>query len=168
VTDAGEESTSLSEHDIDVVREAVTMALYISLSLLAVFVALPAGVLKDAPSVALTVGLTAVGLVLAHQVAFRLSTQLVHRGVIDPQSRRLLSAQLIGGGAVTVLAILPTLIFGSGAIVWTGVLLVGVVAVVGYLAARSVPRSRIRSLLYAGIVVAIVEGVLLVKGLASH
>jgi peptidoglycan/LPS O-acetylase OafA/YrhL len=57
-------------------REAVTMALYVSLSLLAVLVALPPGSsLGNDRHLALTILITAVALLLAHQVAFRLSTR---------------------------------------------------------------------------------------------
>ena len=144
------------------------MALYISLSLLAVLVALPTGTLADTASVALTVGLTAVALVLAHQVAFRISTRLVHHGILDAQARRLLAAQLAGGAAVTVVAVAPVLIFGPDAIAWTGLLLVAFVAVVGYIAARSVPVGRLRATLYSLGVVAMIGIILLVKGLIAH
>ncbi|MGA8046953.1 MAG: hypothetical protein WCA30_11885 [Dermatophilaceae bacterium] len=40
--------------------------------------------------------LTALGLVLAHQLAFRLSTRLLNRGVLDPDSLVILKAQLLG------------------------------------------------------------------------
>ena len=60
--------------------------------------------------------LTTVGLVLAHQVAFRMSSQLVAPGSkLEPLAPAMLRAQLIGGGAVTLLAVLPIMIFGPEA-----------------------------------------------------
>ena len=157
-----------SEEDIEVLREAVTMALYISLSLLAVLAAVPGEILQQRSAVAFTVGLTSLGLVLAHQVAFRLSTRLLHRGVLSPAARRLLGAQLIGGLAVTFVAVLPIVIVGSDALPWTFVLLLGFVAIVGYLAARSVPMSRLRAVLYVAGVVVVALSVLIIKLLVGH
>ena len=150
-------------------REGITMALYISLSQLAVMVALPTQQVQDAANLALTVALTSVGLILAHQLAFRLSTRLVAKGSsVGAQDLRLLRAQLIGGGAVTVLAALPILLFGNGAYRVSLGLLLLFVMVVGYLAARSAPTSRPKSLLYVLFVGALVVGVLFVKNLVSH
>ena len=153
---------------VEVVREAVTMALYISLSLLAVLTALPTSMEAAAPNVALTVGLTAIGLVLAHQVAFRMSTRLVSHGRIDPGASRLLGAQLLGGAAVTVVAVLPLVVFGSDAMPVSFALLLSFVGVVGYVAARSVPMSRAKALGYVAMVVVVVAGVLAVKSLVGH
>ena len=163
-----ERPSARSEEDIEVLREAVTMALYISLSLLAVLAAVPGEILRQRSAVAFTVGLTSLGLVLAHQVAFRLSTRLLHRGVLSPVARRLLGAQLIGGLAVTFVAVLPIVIVGSDALPWTFVLLLGFVAVVGYVAARSVPVSRLRAVLYVAGVVVVALSVLIIKLLVGH
>jgi hypothetical protein len=74
-------------------REGVTMALYISLSLLAVLVAQPTSLAPGASeSPALAIVLTAVGLIVAHWLAFRLSTRLVHRGQVSAASVELIVA----------------------------------------------------------------------------
>jgi hypothetical protein len=139
----------------EVWREGITMALYISLSQLAVMTAMPAQEASANTKLALTVALTTVGLVLAHQVAFRMAP-------------RVMRAQLIGGGAVTLLAVLPILIFGPDAYLWSIGLLLLFVMVVGYLVARSAPYSRLRSLIYVLVVAVIVIGVLAVKSLVNH
>ncbi len=97
----------------EVWREGITMALYVSLSQLAVMTALPGQEASTDSKLALTVALTSVGLVLAHQVAFRMSAKLVAQGSkLDALAPRLLRAQLLGGAAVTVLAVLPIVLFG--------------------------------------------------------
>ena len=163
---------ALDEHErerTEVWREGITMALYVSLSQLAVMTALPAQEASVDTKLALTVALTSVGLVLAHQVAFRMSSRLVAPGsTLEPLAPRLLRAQLLGGAAVTVLAVLPILLFGPAAYSWSIALLLLFVMVVGYLVARSAHRSRARSLVYVAVVGVAVIGVLLVKSLVSH
>ena len=153
----------------EVWREGITMALYISLSQLAVMTAMPAQEATAKTTLALTGALTTVGLVLAHQVAFRMSAKLVAPGSkLEPLAPRVLRAQSVGGGAVTLLAVLPILVFGPEAYLWSIVLLLLFVMVVGYLVARSAPHSRIRSLLYVAVVASVVIGVLAVKSLVNH
>ena len=47
---------------------------------------------------------TSIGLLIAHQLAFRLSARLAH-GKLASEHAELLAAQLIGGLAVTVVAV---------------------------------------------------------------
>jgi hypothetical protein len=152
-------------------HEGVTMALYISLSLLAVLVAQEETSLAPGASAspAVAVVLTSVGLILAHQLAFQLSTRLVHRGQLSPASVELLGAQLIGGLAVTVVAVAPVLLIDRpGGVLAAELLLLAFIAGVGYVAARSVPLSRPRALAYVGVVVVLALAVLWVKGLVHH
>ena len=150
-------------------REGLTMALYISLSQLAVLAALPSDAVTAGSTLALTIALTSVGLVLAHQVAFRMSSRLIAEGSrLAPVAPRILRAQLAGGALVTLLAVLPVLLFGPGAVRWSALLLLLFVLGVGYLVARSAPMSRARSLLYVAGVAVVVIGVLAVKSLVGH
>lgn len=150
------------------VREAVTMALYISLSLLAVLVALPKESAAESDDLWLTILLTAVALLLAHQLAFRISTRLVNKGLLDASGVKLLGAQLIGGLIAAVAAALPVLVLGSEAVRLSALVLLLFVAATGYRAARSVPASRGRALMYVGVVVLGVVAVLFVKSLVGH
>ncbi len=150
------------------VREAVTMALYISLSLLAVLVALPKASTAESTDLWLTILLTAVALLLAHQLAFRISTRLVNKGLLDASGVKLLGAQLIGGLMAAVAAALPVLIFGPQAVRASELVLLLFVAATGYRAARSVPASRGRALMYVASVVVAVMVVLFVKSLVGH
>lgn len=150
-------------------REGFTMALYISLSQLAVMAAIPATEAMQNDNLALMVALTTAGLVLAHQIAFRMSARLVAPGsVLEPLAPRLLRAQLLGGAAVTALAVLPIMFFGPDAYRWSMALLALFVLVVGYLVARSAPHSRTRSLIYVLFVAVLMVGVLAVKSLVNH
>lgn len=142
------------------------MALYVGLSLLAVLVALP--VRAAAEEVGLTVLFTAVGLLLAHQVAFRLSTQLVNRRLLDEAGRRLLGAQLLGGLAVAVLAALPVFLLGATGIWVAEFLLLALLVAAGYIAARGAGRSAARAIGYVVVLVVVVALVLLVKSLVGH
>lgn len=144
------------------------MALYVGLSLLAVLLAQPTDTAESESDLWLTILLTAVGLLLAHQVAFRLSSRLVNKGVLDPAGLRLLAAQSAGGCCAAVVAALPVLILGSSGIRVSVALILGFVALTGYLAARQVPTSRMRALAYVGFVVLLVLAVMVVKGLVGH
>ena len=142
---------------VEAAREAVTMALYQSLSILAVLLATPTPRAEDANiRVAITVFLTGLGLLLAHHVAFRLSSRLVNQGLLSDASLRLLRAQAVGGLPVVVGAAIPPLLLGAdiGATV-SEVLLLVLVGLVGYRAVRPA-RDRRQALGYlVGLIVAV-------------
>lgn len=164
-----EELSEADRERAEVWREGITMSLYVSLSQLAVMTALPAAETAANTALGMTVALTTIGLVLAHQVAFRMSSRLVARGSkLEPIAPRVLRAQLIGGGAVTALAVAPIALFGPSAYKWSIVLLLLFVMAVGYLVARSAPYSRLKSLIYVGAVALTIIGVLAVKSLVAH
>ena len=153
---------------LEVVREATTMALYVSLSLLAVLIALPIDTEDNRVRAGLTVLVTAVGLVLAHHLAFRMSTRLVNGGLLTPDSVRALEAQALGGLPVAVIAALPVFVFGEepGELI-AEIVLLAFVAFVGYRSARASSGPG-RSVLYVGGITLAVAGVLVVKLLVSH
>lgn len=154
---------------IEVIREGLTMALYVSLSQLAVLIAVPKSMVEADSRLWLQILVTSVGLVLAHQLAFRMSARLVADGSrLDPTTPRLMRAQVIGGGAVTLLAALPVLLLGPSYLWLSTGLLLAFVMIVGYLVARSAPTSRPRSLAYVVIVALVVVGVLAVKTAIGH
>jgi len=157
-------------HRRERIREGVSMALYISLSLLAVMLAFPrdAGP-STAESPALVIFLTALGLILAHQLASRLSTRLAHHGRLAREHLDLFAAQLAGGLLVTIVAVIPViLIDGHRGVIVSELVLLAFIAGVAYTAARLVPYSRLRSLLYTGGIVVLALAVLWVKGLVGH
>ena len=159
----------LPEHQAELLREVTTMALYVSLSILAVLIALPVvGNTDNRVQAGFTVLATGLGLVLAHHLSFRMSSRLVNGGLLSPQSVEALTAQALGGLPVAVLAALPVFALGEepGEVV-SEVLLLGFVALVGYRSARFTSGVG-RSLLYVGVIVAAVAAVLVIKLLAGH
>ncbi len=144
------------------------MALYVSLSLLAVLVALPSGSTAEAEHFGWTILLTAIGLLLAHQVAFRLSSRLVNKGLLDDESLRLLGAQTVGGLAVAVVAAAPVWVLGSSGVQPSEFLLIAFVAATGYRSVRSAPSSRTRALLYTAVLVVVIFAVVSLKVLVGH
>ena len=164
-----DEVTTSGAPSSELVREAMTMALYLSLSLLAVLVTLPRNDNDPAPVKASMILLvTALGLLLAHHLAFRMSSRLVNEGLLDDESVEALKAQALGGLPVAVGAALPVLILGE----WPGeevseFLLVAFVALVGYRSARA-RTSPARSLAYTLVVVVAATAVILVKLAVGH
>lgn len=151
------------------VREFVTMALYVGLSLLAVLVALPPGEKLSETNLGLTMLVTAVALLFAHQIAFRLSSRLVNSGLLDAEGRLLLVAQIAGGLAVALVASVPIFILGTDlGVLLSEILLVGFVALVAYVAARSAPSSRLRSWGYVAFIVLGVLALVSIKSLLKH
>lgn len=150
-------------------REGLTMALYVSLSLLAVMLAWPTPPGDGDRSPALTILLVSVGLIAAHQVAFRLSSRLFAPGSqLSAAHAQVLWSQLAGGGAVTALAVLPILLFGGSAYPLSLGLLLAFVLAVGYAVARSAPVSRLRALAYVAVIAVAVLAVLALKSLVTH
>ena len=146
------------------------MALYLSLSLLAVLIALPeVNPAEDNRfEEGLTVLGTGLGLVLAHHVAFRMSTRLVNQGLLTQESRDSLKAQALGGIPVAVLAAVPVFVLGEDPGEDVAIfLLLALVLAVGYRSARYSSRP-IRALAYAGILVLVVAAVVTVKLAFGH
>lgn len=156
------DEVATTPHERERLREGITMALYISFSLLAVLLATPTDYADDSRTgVATTLALTALGLVFAHQLAFRLSTRLLNRGVLDPESLAILRAQFLGGLPVVAIAAVPVLLFGGRTgVLLSELLLLTVVATVGYVTARSSGAAS-RWVLINVVAVIIVVGALL-------
>lgn len=153
----------------DRVREGVTMALYISLSLLAINGVAPTeAVPVDHAEVALYVVVLSVGLIAAHLVAFQVSSRLSH-GKPGAETASLVVAQLMGGAFATLVAVVPLLaIDGSTGVRVAEIALVALIAVVAYQGARIGSASQLRSLLYASAVVIVSSGVVALKAIAHH
>jgi hypothetical protein len=160
----------LRDHPPEVLVEGFTMTLYVSLSLLAVVVAMPTSDMHESTGeYAQLILLTVLGLVMAHLVAFRLSARMVHGGQLPEAAPEIIAAQLVGGAVVAVLAVVPVLLLGlePGAIA-AELLLVGVVAAAGYSVASRAGLTRTRRLVYVGGVVVLVLVILAVKAAAGH
>lgn len=152
--------------DVEAIQEAVTMALYVGISLLAVLVGIPSSGLSEPIKLVL---FTSIGLLLAHVIAFRLSARLMHKGLLVGEHVRLLGAQLVGGLSVTAVAVLPVLLLPDDVGVSVAELtLLTLVAGTGYVAARMIPVSRIRAVLSVLALVGVTLGVLWIKALVGH
>lgn len=161
---------SYTPHQLEALREVTTMALYVSLSLIAVLVALPNPSPAEDNRVqeGVTVLITGLALVLAHHVAFRMSTRLVNQGLLTSESRDALKAQALGGIPVAVLAAIPVFLLGEDPGEDVAILLLlGLVVAVGYRTARFSARP-IRALAYSVVVVVIVAAVVGFKLLVGH
>jgi hypothetical protein len=153
---------------LEAAREAITMALYQSLSLLAVLLASPSPSDDDAKTaLAVAVLLTGTGLLAAHHLAFRLSSRLVNQGALSPESLSLLKAQAIGGLPVIVLAAIPPLLLGAAGLVVSEVLLLALVALTGYRAVRQAV-NRARALGYLVVLIVLIAGLMLLKTAVGH
>jgi hypothetical protein len=163
-----DEVETTTRHATELVREAMTMALYLSLSLLAVLVAMPVGSEDNRVRAGVTLLVTALGLLLAHHLAFRMSSRLVNEGLLTEESVSALQAQALGGVPVAVVAALPVFVLGeSPGEEVAELLLVAFVALVGYRIAR-LTTTPLRSLVYVLAVVVFALAVILVKLAVGH
>lgn len=155
------------DHAREVVREGVTMALYLSLSLLAVVMAVPTGTLEESPLGTMVV--TAIGLLIAHLLAFSISSRLVSQGVFDAEARRVAAAQIVAGLLLIAVVAVPMILFEPPlSVVLARLVLLAVVMVVAFFAARQAQASMVRSLVYVAVVFGVVMLVLAVKSATGH
>ena len=68
--------SGVDEHRLELGKEALTMALYVAICLMAAFIAIPDSAIEDTNEMALIWGIT-LGLALAHWFAFRVSARMV-------------------------------------------------------------------------------------------
>ncbi len=109
--------------------------------------------------------LTAVGLLVAHLLAFAISSRLVSRGLLDAQARLIATALLVAGAFVIVLVMIPMILFDAPTSIQVAEgLLLAFVASMGYLAARQAQVSKVRSWVY---VLSVIVSVLIVLALKS-
>jgi hypothetical protein len=153
-----------------VIRETVTMALYLAISLLAVLAAQPHGEARSTgAAVALVWGTTA-GLSLAHWLAFRLSGRLFAGAVLDPGTGQAIAGQAAAAALVASLASLPFLLVdGERAAALARLLLAGLVGLFAFATAQRHGATAWRATGYAAVVVLLAVTVALVKNaLAGH
>src|SRR5512145_2782577 len=97
------EPTADPEHVVELRKEAYTMALYVAICLLAALIALPGAGAAGVHVIGIIWGVS-VGLALAHWFAFRVSARLIGAGRVRGHDLESAAAQLLGAGAVAVLA----------------------------------------------------------------
>lgn len=152
-----------------VVRESLTMALYITISLLAVLAAQPHGD-RSAIGVLGIIWGTTLGLSLAHWLAFRLTARLFSGNVLDRHDQVTMAAQSVAAIGVATLASAPLLVADSrSALDLSRLLLATLVGLFAFSVARRHDAGRSRAGIYAIAVVAIALAVAVIKNqLSGH
>lgn len=154
---------------LELAREAVMMAVYVSLSLLAVVFVTPIDSGTSRLEHAVSIFLTALGLVVADMVAFTIANRLIYSGDLDHLTPRVRAAQALGGLSVAVLATIPVLLLPldvSGKIDFAllGLLIAGT----GFWALRRTGASLLAATGYVVGLAAVVLGVIALKVLTHH
>lgn len=152
-------------------REFVSAALYMTLVLMAVLVALPHDRVPESWGVLTLLLGTAAGLMLAHWIAFRWAAHLAEETGTSPASAaREAGAQVGGGVAAAVVAGVPLLLLdGRAAVITSLVLLSAVLALTGLRIGRLRGLSWPKSVVVAVLVLAVALAVVGVKAaLGGH
>ena len=151
-----------TEHRTEEFKEALTMALYVAICLLAAL-AVTNESTAEAHVWELIWG-TTLGLAIAHWFAFQASARMVAGGDVRAHDARVAVAQLLGAGAVAVLASIPILVFPTSVEFDVVVIvLAGFLTVVGFFIARAGGASHARSIGYAAGLLVVGFGVVIVK-----
>jgi hypothetical protein len=160
----------VDKHSRILAREFFAAALYMALVLLAALVALPVERLPDDEALVLTLVGTAIGLVLAHWLAFRLAAHLTEEGgVWAGSAAQEAGAQISGGVAVAVVASAPFVVLdGAEALRVALVLLAAMPAVTGMAIARLRGRSWVATAIAAGLVFVIAVAIVEIKAAVGH
>jgi hypothetical protein len=169
-------STQSPEH-AEILREAVTMVLYVSVVEIAELAALPETHLANghttgpvgARLLAIIWG-TAVGLAIAHWFAFRLAASAFRGDRVTGLDTKIGLAQVAAAMFVAAVSSIPVLLLDDvRAQEFTGVVPAILIGIVGYLIARETGKSRLAAAIYGGSALAVGLLVASVKGaLAAH
>lgn len=166
-----------SPEHAEIVREALTMVLYVSVVEIAELAVLPAEH-RSGGQVDGTVGAellaiiwgTAIGLAIAHWFAFRLAGRAFRGDRVTGLDTKIGLAQVGAAIFVALVSSLPVLLFNEvRAQMFTGWIPAFLIGVVGYLIARETGRSRFSAALYG--VTALALGLLVASvksALAGH
>jgi hypothetical protein len=153
---------------VEVRREAYTMALYVSVCLLAALSAVAERADAGHVDVLKITWGTTVGLAVAHWFAFRVSARLVAAGALGRVDVELAGAQLVGALAVALLVTLPVLLLPATAELDVArLILAGFVAAIGYAVARNSGASMRRSAIYAACILVTALAIAVLKNVLS-
>ena len=94
--------SGVDEHRLEFDKEALTMALYVAICLMAALIAIPESAVARTNVLGLVWGIT-LGLAIAHWFAFRVSARMVGAGTVRSSDVELLGAQLLGAAGVALL-----------------------------------------------------------------
>ena len=165
VHDADERHDPATGADPVIVRESLTMGLYITISLLAVLSAKPHG--GGTSAVLTLVWGTTVGLALAHWLAFQLTARLFAGSRLSSHDRMAMVGQAVAALVVAGLAAVPLLLHADAGPALSRGVLAGLIGLFAFGAARHHGASFGRASTYALVVVAIALAVAIGKYLIT-
>jgi hypothetical protein len=159
-----------AQHRRALAREFFASALYVALVLLAALVALPRDRLPTDRAVMATLFGTALGLVLAHFVAFRFAAHFTaEAGRAEAPLIQEAGAGLAGGLLVAIIAGIPYVVLdGDDALLGSLIALATLPAIMGGAIARLRGRTRTQSLAAAGLALLAAMVVVYVKDFLGH
>lgn len=163
--DTDEQHDVATVTDPAIVRESLTMGLYITISLLAVL-----STKTDGGGTAAVLGLiwgTTLGLILAHWVAFQLTARLFAGSQLPSHDRIAMVGQAVAALGVACMASVPLLLHADAGPALSRGILAGLIGLFAFGAARRHGGSGGRATAYALIVVAIALSVAIGKYLLT-
>ena len=163
--DTDERRDLASVTDPAIVRESLTMGLYITISLLAVLSTKPPG--GGTAAVLTLIWGTTLGLILAHWLAFRLTARLFAGSTLPSHDRITMVGQAVAALGVACVASVPLLLHASSGPALSRGVLAGLIGLFAFGAARRHGGSHGRATVYALIVVAIALAVAIGKYLLT-
>jgi hypothetical protein len=163
--DTDERDDLAAQTDPAIMRESLTMGLYITISLLAVLSTKPHGG-TTAAVLALIWG-TTLGLILAHWVAFQLTARLFAGSRLPSHDRITMVGQAVAALGVAGLASVPLLLQASAGPALSRGVLAGLIGLFAFGAARRHGGSGGRATAYALVVVTIALAVAVAKYLLT-
>jgi hypothetical protein len=165
VDDADQRHDLAAAADTAIVRESLTMGLYVTLSLLAVLSATAHG--EETSAVLTLVWGTTLGLALAHWLAFQLTARLFAGSRLPSHDRMTMVGQAVAALVVAGLASVPLLLHANAGPALSRGVLAGLIGLFAFGAARHHGGSFGRASAYALVVVAIALAVAVGKHLIT-
>ena len=151
--------------DPAILRESLTMGLYITISLLAVLSFKPHG--GGTAAVLTLIWGTTLGLILAHWIAFQLTARLFAGSRLPSHDRVAMVGQALAALSVASLASVPLLLHANAGPALSRAVLAGLIGLFAFGAARRHGGSGVRATTYALVVVAIALAVAIAKYLLT-
>ena len=161
--------SGVSEHRLELRKEALTMALYVAICLMASLIVIPESAEAHTTVMGLIWGVT-LGLALAHWFAFRVSARMVGAGTVRSSDVELAGAQLLGAAGVAVVVSVGVLLLpDSVELEGAEFLLAALISLIGFAVARGAGASLLRAVVYSLFVLVCAVTIAVLKNLlAGH
>jgi hypothetical protein len=153
----------------ELAREAVTMALYVAITLLAALIAIPSDDVPGTLHTAARIWGGAAGLALAHWLAFDVGARLFQTAHLDRLHRWGGPAALVAALAVAVVTTIPLLVAPEDIASETAIcVLASILGLAGFAVGRRSGAGLVRALIGAGILLVIAGVVVTIKIAIDH